>query len=249
MKTIESGRRAFILNSAKAIAGITIGSSILSACATSRRSGAGVFKTGFTQDPLGYSYNSLDKAIDGLTMEIHYTKHAASYATNLMDAARNEGVDTGKPLENVLARVSKYSTKMRNNGGGHYNHELFWKSLSPKANGKPAGRLLTAIETDFGSFDSFKNQFSDAGKNRFGSGWAWMVLDRDKKLRIGSTANQDNPLMDVSDFKGTPLLGLDVWEHAYYLRYQNRRPDYINAWWSVVNWDYIQQRYETAIGA
>jgi len=136
---------------------------------------------------------------------------------------------------------------MRNNGGGHYNHELFWKSLSPSGGGKPAGKLLTAIESGFNSFDSFTTQFADAGKNRFGSGWAWLYLDGDKKLKIGSTPNQDNPLMDVSEVKGLPVLGLDVWEHAYYLRYQNKRADYINAWWNVVNWGYVQNRYESLI--
>jgi Fe-Mn family superoxide dismutase len=136
---------------------------------------------------------------------------------------------------------------MRNNGGGHFNHEMFWKSLSPAGGGKPEGKLATAIESSFNSFDSFKTQFSDAGKNRFGSGWAWLFLDGDKKLRIGSTPNQDNPLMNVSDIKGLPVLGLDVWEHAYYLRYQNKRADYINAWWNVVNWNYVQKRYESLI--
>ena len=252
MKTTDLSRRVFLADSAKTIAGMAIASgvagSLLSSCNVLRNTGSSVLRTGFSQDPLPYSYISLDRAIDGLTMEIHYTRHAASYATNLQDAAKNEGVDMSKPLEDVLAKISKYSAKMRNNGGGHYNHELFWKSLSPDGGGKPAGRLLTALEESFGSFDSFKNQYADAGKNRFGSGWAWLVLDRDKKLRIGSTPNQDNPLMDVSEIKGIPLLGLDVWEHAYYLRYQNKRPDYINAWWSVINWEYVQKRYESLAG-
>jgi Fe-Mn family superoxide dismutase len=194
-----------------------------------------------------YNYNALNEAIDGTTMEIHYTKHAASYATNLMDAAKNEGVDTGKPLEDLLQRISKYSTKMRNNGGGHYNHELFWKNMSPDGGNKPTGRLATAIEESFGSFEAFKTQYSDAGKNRFGSGWAWLLVDGNKKLRISSTPNQDNPLMDVAGVKGFPLLGLDVWEHAYYLRYQNKRADYITNWWKVVNWKYVQERYESVV--
>ena len=137
---------------------------------------------------------------------------------------------------------------MRNNSGGHYNHELFWKSMSPKNDQKPSGKLATAIDESFGSFDTFKTQFSDAGKNRFGSGWAWLIVDADKKLRIGSTPNQDNPLMDVAEIKGFPLLGLDVWEHAYYLRYQNKRPDYIANWWKVVNWDFIVSRYQSVFG-
>jgi superoxide dismutase, Fe-Mn family len=182
-----------------------------------------------------------------VTMEIHYSKHAAAYAANLNDAAKNEAVDINKPLEDVLSKISKFSAKMRNNGGGHYNHELFWKCMTPDTGAKPSGKILTAIEESFNSFDSFKTQFSDAGKNRFGSGWAWLFTDGDKKLRIGSSPNQDNPLMDVSDIKGFPLLGLDVWEHAYYLRYQNKRADYINAWWNVVNWSYVQQRLESIV--
>src|SRR4030095_3991920 len=137
--------------------------------------------------------------------------------------------------------------KMRNNGGGHYNHELFWKCMTAKGQGKASGKLLTDIESAFGGFDNFKTQFSDAGKNRFGSGWAWLYLDNSKKLKIGSTPNQDNPLMDIADIKGTPVLGLDVWEHAYYLKYQNRRPEYIENWWKVVNWDFVQKRYESLL--
>jgi len=253
MKT-NASRRSFIANSAKTVfavtAGVTAAASLLESCGTSKKaSGPGAaLRTGFAQEPLQYSYSSLDRAIDGTTMEIHYSKHAAAYAANLQDAAKAEGADTSKPLEDVLTRISKFSTKMRNNGGGHYNHELFWKSLSPSGGGKPEGaKLLAAIESSFNSFDSFKTQFSDAGKNRFGSGWAWLFIDSDKKLRIGSTPNQDNPLMDISEIKGLPVLGLDVWEHAYYLRYQNKRADYINSWWSVVNWGYIQNRYESQI--
>jgi superoxide dismutase, Fe-Mn family len=156
-------------------------------------------------------------------------------------------VDAAKPLEDVLQRISKYSPKMRNNGGGHYNHELFWKVMAPNGGGNPSGKLATAINDSFNSFDSFKTQFGDAGKNRFGSGWAWLIVDADKKLRIGSTPNQDNPLMDVAEIKGFPILGLDVWEHAYYLRYQNKRPDYIANWWKVVNWKYVQERYDSFV--
>ena len=237
-----TSRRAFLLNSGKAGLGIALGSSILTACSSAKVM-TGKSQTGFQQTPLPYSYNALTEAIDGTTMEIHYTKHAASYATNLQAAAKTENIDTSKPLEDVLRRVSKYSTAVRNNGGGHYNHELFWKSMSPNGGNKPTGALATAIDQSFGSFETFKNQFTDAGKNRFGSGWAWLFVDADKKLRIGSTANQDNPLMDVADVKGFPLLGLDVWEHAYYLRYQNKRPDYIANWWKVVNWNFVQERF------
>jgi len=245
-----TSRRSFIANSAKATlavtAGITASGSMMNAWGQPTINGS-KFSTGFQQEPLPYAYNALDKAIDAMTMEIHYTKHAAAYATNLSDAAKAEGVDTSKPVEDVLAKISKYSAKMRNNGGGHYNHELFWKSMTGASPEKPSGKLLAAIESSFNSFDAFKSQFGDAGKNRFGSGWAWLFIDADKKLRIGSTPNQDNPLMDISEIKGFPVLGLDVWEHAYYLRYQNKRPDYIAAWWKVVNWDFIQKRFEGAM--
>jgi len=240
-----TSRRNFIINSGKAGLGIYAGSTILASCSSTKKVAAGNGNTGFQQTPLPYSYNALNDAIDGTTMEIHYSKHAASYATNLQNAAKNENVDTSKPLEDVLSRISKFSTTMRNNGGGHYNHELFWKSMSPKIDQKPTGKLATAIDQSFGSFDTFKTQFSDAGKNRFGSGWAWLIVDADKKLKIGSTPNQDNPLMDVAEIKGFPLLGLDVWEHAYYLRYQNKRPDYIANWWKIVNWEFIGSRFQS----
>lgn len=249
-----ASRRKFIFDSARAGLGFYFGSSLLSSCGGAAKViGSGKYNTGFRQDPLPYSYNALNEAIDGTTMEIHYSKHAATYATNLQEAAKAESVDMTKPLEETLRKISKYTPKMRNNGGGHYNHELFWKCMAPAGNEKPSGKLAAAIDSSFGSFDSFKTQFSDAGKNRFGSGWAWLVVDADKRLRIGSTANQDNPLMDLpaaqaggADIKGFPILGLDVWEHAYYLRYQNKRPDYINNWWKVVNWKYVQERYESA---
>ena len=251
MEKQTTSRRSFITTSAKATlaltAGIAASGSMMEACGAPKLIAHPGFNTGFKQEPLSYSYNALDKAIDAMTMEIHYTKHAAAYATNLQDAAKAEGVDTNKPVEDVLARISKYSAKMRNNGGGHYNHELFWKSMSPSGAEKPVGKLVTAIESGFNSFDSFKTQFGEAGKNRFGSGWAWLFLDGDKKLRIGSTPNQDNPLMDISDLKGFPVLGLDVWEHAYYLRYQNKRADYIANWWKVVNWEFVQNRYDQAM--
>jgi superoxide dismutase, Fe-Mn family len=201
--------------------------------------------TSFDQTPLSFAPNALEPVIDAMTMDIHYSKHAAAYAKNAKEAAQAESVDTSKPIEDVLSKVSKYSVKMRNNAGGHYNHELFWKTLKPGGEGKPSGKLLAAIEKDFNSFDAFKTQFSDAGKNRFGSGWAWLVVGADKKLITGSTPNQDNPLMDIADIKGLPLLGLDVWEHAYYLHYQNRRPEYIENWWKVVNWDFVQKRFES----
>ena len=202
----------------------------------------------FTQTLLPYSYSALEPSVDALTMEIHYTKHAAAYAKNLADACAAENVNTQSArLEDVLAAISKYSVKMRNNAGGHYNHELFWKSMAPAGSSSgPSGKLLKCIEKDFNSVEAFKTQFNEAAKTRFGSGWAWLVYGADKKMIIGSTPNQDNPLMDISDLKEFPVLGLDVWEHAYYLHYQNRRPDYITAWWSIINWEFVSKRFEEA---
>ncbi|MCA6466592.1 MAG: superoxide dismutase [Chitinophagaceae bacterium] len=201
---------------------------------------------GYTQQPLPYAYNALEPAIDGTTMNIHYTKHAAGYTKNLADACFAEKVDTSvTSLEQLLRGISKYSAKMRNNGGGHYNHEFFWQCMQPSSS-EPGGTLLQSIQRSFGSLEAMKNQFTDAGKNRFGSGWAWLIMTPDRSLAIGSTPNQDNPLMDISDIKGTPLLALDVWEHAYYLNYQNRRADYINNWWKLVNWNFVQQNITNA---
>ncbi|HMO62851.1 MAG TPA: superoxide dismutase [Ferruginibacter sp.] len=243
-------RRRFLLDTGKAgIFSVAAASlpAVLASCGSSRFA-TGIFKTGYDQQPLPYKYDALEDAVDWATMEIHYTKHAAAYSKNLKEAALAENADTRKPLEEVLARISKYSAKMRNNGGGHYNHEMFWQCMRPKsADNKPTGRLLTTIENTFGSFAGFKTRFADEAKNRFGSGWAWLYLDKNKILQTGSTPNQDNPLMDISDIKGFPLLALDVWEHAYYLRYQNKRADYIDNWWSVVNWDYIQKRFDAAV--
>ncbi|MER3463937.1 MAG: superoxide dismutase [Chitinophagaceae bacterium] len=244
----STSRRDFLVTSGKAGLGLMIGSGLLQACSSAAKVTSSKYTTDFQQHPLPYAYNALTEAIDAQTMEIHFTKHGAAYAANLLKAAGTEGIDTTKPLEDVLRHVSKYSATVRNNGGGHYNHELFWHSMAPNAGGMPSGNLMNAINSSFGSFDVFKTQFSDAGKNRFGSGWAWLIVDNDKKLRIGSTPNQDNPLMDVAELKGFPLLGLDVWEHAYYLRYQNKRADYIANWWKVVNWNYIQDRYQSVIG-
>src|SRR5688572_20130535 len=186
---------------------------------------------GWKQQPLGYGYNAIEPAIDAMTMEIHYSKHAATYAKNLAEAVKAEQVNTASmPVQQLLQNISKYSVKMRNNAGGHYNHELFWKSIkAPSTSNNPSGKLNESITRDFGSFDAFKNKFNDAAKDRFGSGWAWLIYTNDKKLVVTSTPNQDNPLMNVAEVKGFPILGLDVWEHAYYLKYQNRRPDYINA--------------------
>jgi superoxide dismutase, Fe-Mn family len=250
-KSLISNRRDFLKTGGKAsiAAGLslTILPSLVKANGLTPLENIRLAETPYRQQPLPYAYNALEQIIDAMTMEIHYSKHAAAYAKNLADAVAAESVDTTKvKLEQLLGSVSKYSAKMRNNAGGHYNHELFWKCMrSPMEGAQPSGKLLAAIEKDFNSFDAFKTQFTDAGKNRFGSGWAWLVATADKKLVVSSSPNQDNPLMDLSDVKGVPVMGLDVWEHAYYLKYQNRRPDYINAWWNVVNWDFIQTRFES----
>ena len=202
----------------------------------------------FQQQALPYSYTALEPFIDALTMEIHYTKHAASYAKNLSDACVAEKVDTtNTTLTAVLKNISKYSTKMRNNAGGHYNHELFWQLMKPAPATTPTGLLSDAINKSFGSFANFQTAFGEAAKTRFGSGWAWLIVKTDGSLAVCSTPNQDNPLMDVAETKGTPILGLDVWEHAYYLKYQNKRPDYINAWWNLVNWDFVYKQYTAAL--
>jgi Fe-Mn family superoxide dismutase len=199
----------------------------------------------FELPKLDYAYDALEPYIDARTMEIHHTKHHGGYTSKLNAAIEGSDLD-GKSIEELLANVSSHSTAVRNNGGGYYNHNLFWKVMAPNAGGKPEGELLAAIEKEFGSFDQFKETFNNAAATRFGSGWAWLVKQNNGKLVVGSTPNQDNPLMDVSELKGTPILGLDVWEHAYYLKYQNKRPEYIDAFWNVVNWDEVARRFETA---
>ncbi len=255
MKDSHRSRRAFISNSARASIALGLGSTFIGTAASAAGTEltatglaySPLFVTGFQQEPLPYAYNALEPQIDAQTMEIHYTKHAAAYAKNLAEAAAAEKVDTGKPLEDIFGRISKYSEKMRNNAGGHFNHEMFWKSMrAPKEGNAPEGKLAAAINQKFGSFDQFKTAFGDIAKARFGSGWAWLIL-KDKSLLLTSTPNQDNPLMNVAGTTGQPLLGLDVWEHAYYLKYQNKRPDYITNWWNLVNWDYVQQRYDAVM--
>lgn len=196
----------------------------------------------FTLPALPYAANALEPHIDAKTMEIHHGKHHNAYVTNLNTAVA--GTDAEKlSIEEICKNISKYPPAVRNNGGGHYNHSLFWTVLGPNAGGKPSGALAEAIDAAFGSFDEFKTKFAAAGTGRFGSGWAWLIKDASGKLQITSTPNQDNPLMDVAEVKGTPVLGLDVWEHAYYLNYQNRRPDYIAAFWNVVNWSEVTKRF------
>lgn len=198
----------------------------------------------FTLPALPYAFDALEPHIDKQTMEIHHGKHHKAYVDNLNKALDEAHVHTHS-IEEVLANVSKLSPAIRNNGGGHYNHSLFWKLMKPNGGGEPKGDLADAIKRDFGSFEKLKEQFNDAGMKRFGSGWAWLVK-QDGKLVVGSTPNQDNPLMDVSELKGTPILALDVWEHAYYLKYQNKRADYEKAWWNVVNWDEAQRLFAGA---
>lgn len=244
----QYNRRKFLGSGLKGmlVAGIATASipELLSSCATSKKTIVTTFKTGMTQQPLPYAFSALEDVIDTQTMDIHYNRHAAGYSKNLIEAATAEGVSSETSMEDLLPNISRYTTKMRNNAGGHYNHELFWKCMRPKREqNAPTGTLLAAIENTFGSFEQFKLQFANAASGRFGSGWAWLYMNNAKTLMIGSTPNQDNPLMNVSEIKGTPLLGLDVWEHAYYLKYQNKRADYIAHWWKVVNWDYVSQRY------
>lgn len=197
----------------------------------------------FELPKLPYDNNALEPHIDAKTMEIHHGKHHNAYVTNLNNAIAGTALE-GKSLEELML-VAGSNTPVRNNGGGHYNHSLFWNLLSPNGGGKPSGELAAAIDAKFGSFDAFKEEFNKAAATRFGSGWAWLSVSNGQ-LVVSSTPNQDNPLMDVADVKGFPILGLDVWEHAYYLHYQNRRPDYIAAFWNVINWDEVAKRYASA---
>ncbi|MEZ0538304.1 superoxide dismutase [Fibrella arboris] len=202
----------------------------------------------FVLDPLPYSSDALEPNIDKQTMEIHHGKHHNAYVTNLNNAV------TGTEMENLsidelVANVSKYPVAVRNNGGGHFNHTFFWNILSANGGGQPSGELATAIDQKFGSFDALKEEFTKAATTRFGSGWAWLIVTADGELAVTSTPNQDNPLMDVTEQKGTPIIGLDVWEHAYYLKYQNRRPEYIAAFWNVVDWNAADARYQQAKAA
>jgi len=198
----------------------------------------------FELPKLPYEYNALEPYIDKQTMEIHHTKHHNGYTTKLNGAI--EGTDLAdKSIEDILKDVSKHPTAVRNNGGGFYNHSLFWTIMKKGGGGQPDGDLASAISSAFGSFEDFKKTFSNAAATRFGSGWAWLIVSNGK-LEVTSTPNQDNPLMDVTDKKGTPILGLDVWEHAYYLKYQNKRPEYIENWWNVINWDEVSDRLKQA---
>lgn len=198
----------------------------------------------FELPALPYAYDALEPYIDKQTMEIHHDKHHQAYVNNFNKAL--EGTEgEGKSIEEIFASISKYPVAVKNNGGGVFNHNIFWTVMKKNGGGVPTGKLGDAINAAFGSFEEFKNQFTNAAATRFGSGWAWLVA-ANNKLVVTSTPNQDNPLMDIAEVKGTPILTLDVWEHAYYLKYQNRRPEYIDQWWNVVNWEEVARRFDTA---
>lgn len=199
----------------------------------------------FTLDPLPYANNALEPHFDALTMEIHHDRHHQAYVTNLNAAVTGTELE-GKTIEELLAGISKAPAPVRNNGGGHWNHTFFWKSLSSTGGGEPTGELGKAITAKFGSFQAFKDEFKKASIGRFGSGWAWLIVKEGGEIAITSSPNQDNPLMDIAEVKGTPVIGLDVWEHAYYLKYQNKRPDYIDAYWNVVDWKAADALYTAA---
>lgn len=245
-------RRRFIDSSAKAGIGVIAAGaavSTMSSCSTARALALGTPYSndpGFDQRSLPYAYNALEPAIDAQTMEIHFTRHAKGYSDKLKEALGEANV-TGVNLTDLLANIARYSTAIRNNGGGHYNHEMFWRTMAPGGKSMSSA-FQSLISSQFGSTDKLKTDFANAATSRFGSGWAWLALDGANRLKIGSTPNQDNPLMNVGDFRGFPLLGIDVWEHAYYLKYQNKRADYIKAWWDIVNWQEVEERYNFATG-
>jgi len=200
----------------------------------------------FELPALHYATDALEPHIDKTTMEIHHDKHHQAYVTNLNKALEGKP-EANSSIEEIVKHISKFPAAVRNNGGGHYNHSLFWNILGPNKGGEPTGDLAKAINETFGSFADLKTKLQEAGATRFGSGWAWLSVGADKKLQVSSTPNQDNPLMDVAEVKGTPILGIDVWEHAYYLKYQNKRPDYLAAIWNVVNWDAVAELYKKAL--
>ncbi|NCB07071.1 MAG: superoxide dismutase [Bacteroidia bacterium] len=196
----------------------------------------------FELKKLGYDYSALEPHIDARTMEIHHTKHHGAYTSNLNAAIAGTQLE-GKTIEEIMSGISGHPAAVRNNGGGYYNHNLYWEVIAPGGSPKPEGVLLDAVNDSFGSLENFRESFAKAAVTRFGSGWAWLVLQNDK-LVVSSTPNQDNPLMDVAEVRGMPILGIDVWEHAYYLNYQNRRPDYVNAFWNLINWDEVAKRFK-----
>ena len=242
----SNSRRKFIQNTLTATAAFTVGAPLLNAQKLFGATAINNSKTGggqieFSQVKLPYSYAALEPYIDALTMEIHYTKHHAAYIKNVNEAIKAEGIEAPTEID-FFKNVSKLSAKARNNGGGAYNHNFFWESMSPSSSKMPKGKLADAISSSFGSFDKFKGEFTQAASTIFGSGWAWLIVV-DGKLKVTTTPNQDNPLMDVAKEKGQPLLALDIWEHAYYLKYQNKRADYIKSFWEIINWDKVAERF------
>lgn len=243
---MKTSRRKFMGDSLKATVGAAVGSSLILEQAFAQSTGsfgqagvASVFE--FKQIPLPYEKNALEPSIDAMTMDIHYSKHHAAYIKNVNEAIVAEKLTYSSEQE-FFDNASKLSAKVRNNAGGAWNHNFFWQVMKPGASGTPYGKVVAALDGSFGSVPKFMEQFNAAAMSRFGSGWAWLVKDASGKLLITSTPNQDNPLMDTAEVKGTPLLGLDVWEHAYYLKYQNKRNEYITNWWNVVNWDEVAKR-------
>ena len=200
----------------------------------------------FTLPALPYATDALEPHIDKITMEIHHGKHHQAYITNLNKALEGKP-EADSTIEEIITNISKFPMAVRNNGGGHYNHTLFWTVLSPNGGGEPTGELAEAIKSAFGTFTDFKTKINEAGTTRFGSGWAWLIVTPEKKLAICSTPNQDCPLMDIAEVKGTPILGIDVWEHAYYLKHQNRRPEYLVAIWNVIDWKHVAELYKKAM--
>ena len=243
---MDKSRRSFLQKSSLlALAGLgtqMFSNPLLNAMTSTE---AGFLNEPFTLPPLPYAYDALEPNIDKMTMEIHYTKHHKAYVDNLNKAIAEGNINAS--LDDLIKNVSKYSPAIRNNAGGHWNHSFFWNLMKPGGSGAPDGKIASSINETFGSLDVFKTRLEEAGLKRFGSGWAWLIVDANKKLSIGSTPNQDNPLMDVSELKGTPILGVDVWEHAYYLKYQNRRGDYLKSWWNVVNWGEVNKNLAVAL--
>ncbi len=235
---MESNRRDFLKKSSfLALAGFS--AKFFSPSLTKAATGLELLGSEFTLPPLPYGYDALEPHIDKMTMEIHHDKHHQGYVTNLNKAVKEGNIEVS--LDELVKNASKYSTAIRNNAGGHWNHSFFWKSIKPNGGGAPTGKISAMINDSFGSYEGFQSKFEEAAAKRFGSGWAWLIVNKDGKLEIGSTPNQDNPMMDLSELKGTPIIGLDVWEHAYYLKYQNKRADYVKAWWNLLNWDYANE--------
>ena len=236
-------RRHFLSLLGMAAASAYVPAASMAANSNETKAAAGSI-SGHSFPELGYSYDALEPYIDAQTMEVHYDKHHRGYFNKFMAAIEDTDLET-TPMHQIFANVSRHSTSVRNNGGGFYNHRLFWENMSPDG-GQPSARLLNALVKHFDSFNNFKKVFSDAAKSHFGSGWAWLYMDKDQNLKVTSTPNQDNPLMDISSHKGIPLLALDVWEHAYYLNYQNERGKYVDNFWNVVNWKTVSKRWEKA---